>query len=258
LIFIVFCAIWGPPHAERKKEEKMAGSEQKPKRRGGSRNAGMTWSWGTLKRDAIIHSEEHLIFRFIADTKIYSIEKLAEICESTAKEVKNILYGVAKRSRKRMVMLIAEHMEVSYGILLLMAQKWYAGEDPGDISVQVESLEPSAKRVYDFRRGWLQKMGWDAKKLKTMKQSTDFLLPEGIAPGDLLLINTADTTFNAGAFYAASIAEENRACMGSIRGVQRVLIVESTGRKFQHSNFDEIDQAGGVIGRIVWRGTLMP
>ena len=128
-------------------------SEQKPKKqRGGSRNTGMTWSWGTLKRDAKIHSEEHLIFRYIVDTKTYSIEELAEICEATAKEVKNILYGIAKRSRKRMVMLIAEHMEVSYDTLLLMAQKWHAGEDPGDIPVQVESLK-SAKRVYEFRKG---------------------------------------------------------------------------------------------------------
>jgi hypothetical protein len=236
----------------------MADSEQKPKKlHGGARNTGKSWSWGTLKRDAKISSEEHLIFRYVADTKVYSVEHLAEICESTVKEVKNILYGVAKRTRKRMVMLLAEHMDLSYSTLLLMAQKWHAGEDPGDISVQVKSLE-SPGRAYDFRRGWLQKMGWEAKKLKVMKQATDFLLPDGIAPGDLLLINTDDTIFKAGSFYAAAIAGECRACMGSIRGVQRVLIVESTGRKFQHADFDEITQTGSIIGRIVWRGTLMP
>ena len=237
----------------------MADNEQKPKKqRGGSRNAGMTWSWGTLKRDAIIHSEEQLIFRYVVDTKTYSVEELAGICESTAKEVKNTLYGVAKRSRKRMVMLLAEHMEVGYDTLLLMAHKWHAGEDPGDIPVQVESLDPSTKRMYEYRRGWLQKMGWKAKKLRAMQQTTDFLLPDGIMPGDLLLINTDDKVFKAGSFYAAAIAGESQACMGSIRGAQRVLIVESTGRKFQHSDFDEIEKAGGIIGRIVWRGTLMP
>jgi hypothetical protein len=237
----------------------MADSEPKAKKqRGGARNEGKTWSWGTLKRDAKIHSEEHLIFRFIVDTHIYSAKELAAICETDIKGIKNALYGIATLKRKRMVMLIAEHMGERWDTLLQMAQKWHVGDDPGDIPAQVASLEPSTKHIYTFRRGWLRKMGWNEKKLKAMQQVTDFLLADGIAPGDLLLINTDDKVFKAGSFYVASIAGENRACMGAIHGIQRLLIVESTGRKFLHSDFDELEQTGGIIGRIVWRGALMP
>jgi hypothetical protein len=230
----------------------------KPERRGGARNTGKSWSWGALKRDVKIASEEHLIFRYLVDNRLYSAEELAVICEATVREIKLGVYGRAKRTQKRLIMLIAEHMGESWDALLQMAQKWYAGDDPGDIPAKVESLGLSPKRVYNFRKRWLQKHRWDEKKLKPIKQTTDFLLPDGIASGDLLLVNTDDKSFQAGSFYAAVIAGETRTTMGAVRGRQRLLVIESSGRKFLPVDFEEIDQEGGIIGRIVWRGGLLP
>ena len=237
----------------------MADNGQTPKKtRGGSRNKGMTWSWRSLKRDANISSEEHLIFRFIVDTRQFSFEELARICETTVEEIKALTYGVSKISHRKMVMLIAGHMGMDRSTLLLMAQKWLVEDDPYDVPVQVRALDTSAARMYTFRKRWLMNMGWDEKKLVTMQQATDFLLPDGIAPGDLLLVNTDDTVFNAGSFYVASIGGENRVCMGAVRSTQSLLIVESTGRKYLHSNFKKIQKEGGILGRIVWKGSLMP
>jgi hypothetical protein len=236
----------------------MADSEQNPKR-GGSRNEGKSWVWGALKRNAKIYSREHLVFRYLADTKMFSAEELAGICETTVNRIKSLIYygkSGTKTMRTRMVMQIAERMGMNWAELMQTAEAWHSGDEPGELSAKVESLHH--KRVYGFRKMWLHKMGWNEKTLKIMKQTTDFLLPDGIAPGDLLLINTEDKIFAAGAFYAVTLADETRACMGAMRGTQRLLVVESTGRKFLHADFEEVEQGGGIIGRIVWKGSLMP
>jgi len=224
---------------------------------GGRRNKGKTWSWGTLKPDAKIVSVEHLMFRYLVESEGYTAEELARIAETTVPQIKKGIYGRFMAARKNILMAIAQHIGESWENLSQMAQQWHAGEWV-DVLAKIPSRDMSPKKQYSFSRLWLRKHNWEADKLCVIKQTTDNLAADGIAQGDILLVNTADKQFQAGSFYAAVINGAICATMGSMRGRHCLLVVESAGRKFLDVNFDEIEREDGIIGRIVWRGGRLP
>lgn len=246
-----------------KKSEEFNTADAQPvaKKRVSSRGSkGKNWNWSKLRTDAKIRSDEHLMYRYFIGKLGYTSASLAELCGCDLHTAKQLFYGRASQQLMRSNLdRIIGQIGATRESLLDAAKTWWASqesEDAVNTIIRVRSLSGHDEH-YGFQLAWLERHNFDPLHLFIMKQDTEFLVSEGIRPGDALLVNKADTRFEAGAFYAARIAGKVWLGLGIVRSGKNCLAVDPTGVKFSLEEFDGLKEQGDILGRCVWRGAPM-
>lgn len=214
------------------------------------------WTWGTLSApsDASVNTEV-LILRYLANPQSGGHSREALRAMSGAKSVEDInqmLYGRQKKLAKLYVPKIAEALGTTVEELALCAKRWAEnGESPPEFHDVIPLKGCDQNRNYVFRRNWLKSKGITPNKAFVIKVPDQFLSEFDILEGDLLLIDSTDTSFWPGAFYAVEYAGMQRIYRAFVKQQDNYLCVDRQGMIIPHILFAEAN----VLGRAVWRGT---
>jgi len=233
-----------------------ATQEDKSKSKRGQ-TKGKSWSWSKLKTGAVVTSEAHLACRYLVEVGGHTAATLAEMCGCDVAQAQKMIYGrLSRREARKNLDIIAKLQGTSYEELAERATAWSKAGTVEHMIIHIRSLHESSEH-YGFQHGWLEKNNLRADMLVVVKQDTNLLESENIQKGDALLVNTENTDFAAGAFYAAEI--EGTVCIGmaTMQHGKRYFSVDPSGKKWSPEAFDALLKKKKILGRCVWRSSLM-
>ena len=233
--------------------------EKKPKGPQGVANKGKTWSWdkSKLKDEASIKRDEHLVARYLIEIYGHDTHSFAEICGCSFTQAQQMTYGRGRKKELRANLdTIAKVYGTTFEELLRKAQAWRDVGTSDKLIIHIRSLQESDEH-YGFQQGWLVKNNLKPDMLFVIKQETNLLESENIQKGDALLVNKENTDFEIGAYYAGKIGDTVWVGVATIQHGNRYFSADPYGKKVSPEEFDALLKKGKILGRCVWRSSLM-